>query len=58
MKGIKMKLTLVKKAPFTSLERDTVLTEAQKQFQMRNLKKMIRFMKAQLKRLEKEVTID
>ncbi|MBN9413069.1 MAG: hypothetical protein J0H12_04015 [Candidatus Paracaedimonas acanthamoebae] len=53
-----MKLTLVKKAPFTSLERDTVLTEAQKQFQMRNLKKMIRFIKAQLKRLEKEGTID
>ncbi|MBN9343937.1 MAG: hypothetical protein J0H87_06165 [Holosporales bacterium] len=53
-----MKLTLVKKDPFTSLERDTLLTEAQKQFQIRNLKKMIRFMKAQLKRLEKEVTID
>ena len=53
-----MKLTLVKPDPSTSLERDAALTEAQKQFQMRNLKKMIRFMKAQLKRLEKEVTID
>ncbi|MBN9344394.1 MAG: hypothetical protein J0H87_08550 [Holosporales bacterium] len=53
-----MKLTLVKPDPSTSLEQDAALTEAQKQFQMRNLKKMIRFMKAQLKRLEKEVTID
>ena len=53
-----MKLTLVKLDPSTSLERDTPLTEAQRQFQLRNLKKMIRFMKAQLKRLEKEGTID
>lgn len=53
-----MKLTLVKTDPSTSLEQDMPLTEGQRQFQMRNLKKMIRFMKAQLKRLEKEGPID
>lgn len=51
-----MKLTLAKADPY--LKQDTLLTEAQKQFKMRNLKKMIRFMKAQLKRLEKEGIID
>ncbi|MBN9343765.1 MAG: hypothetical protein J0H87_05260 [Holosporales bacterium] len=53
-----MKLTLVKTDHRPNLERDMLLTEAQKQFQIRNLKKMIRFIKAQLKRLEKEGTID
>lgn len=53
-----MKLTLVKKVQSSSLKQDAPLTETQRQFQMRNLKKMIRFMKTELKRLEKEVTID
>ncbi len=51
-----MKLTLIKTDH--CIAQNTLLTEAQRQFQMRNLRKMIRFMKAQLKRLEKEGTID
>lgn len=53
-----MKLTLVKPNSCINEDRNSPLTEVQRQFQMRNLKKMIRFMKSELKRLEKEGIID
>lgn len=53
-----MKLTLIKSSDRLSEDIGDSLGDAQRQFQIRNLKKMIRFMKAQLKRLEKEGTID
>ncbi len=54
MKGTDMKLTLVKPNHCLSEDINYDFSESQKQFQIRNLKKMIRFMKAQLKRLEKK----
>ena len=53
-----MKLTLVK--PNHRLKKDInpFMEDPERQFQIRNLKKMIRFMKAQLKCLEKKRPLD
>jgi len=58
MKGTHMKLTLVK--PNHRLKKDInpFMEDPERQFQIRNLKKMIRFMKAQLKCLEKKRPLD